>query len=224
MEKKHPKSVAVMQPYIFPYIGYFQLIRAVDEFVFYDDVNFIKRGWINRNRLLINGDDKLISFPCVKPSQNKLIKDIKVDTKQKNYSKILKTIKQSYKKAPNFDTVMPLIEDILTEEYDSISELAIQSVERFIKYIEMNTITLKSSEHFHDSNGLDKADRLIHITKSLDANNYVNAAGGKTLYSKNYFTDKGINLKFLKPQFKSYNQFDDDFCARLISHRRFDVY
>ena len=56
-------KTAIMQPYIFPYLGYFQLVNCVDTFVFYDDVNFIKRGWINRNKILINGKEVLLSFP-----------------------------------------------------------------------------------------------------------------------------------------------------------------
>ena len=73
------KKVAIMQPYLFPYLGYFQLINAVDAFVFYDDVNFIKRGWINRNRILVNNEDQLISIPLIKASQNKLIKDVQIN-------------------------------------------------------------------------------------------------------------------------------------------------
>ena len=89
-----------MQPYIFPYIGYFQLINAVDTFVFYDDVNFIKRGWINRNKILVNGEESLITFPCIKASQNKEIREIEIDLSDKQYKKILKTISFTYKNSP----------------------------------------------------------------------------------------------------------------------------
>ena len=85
-------KIAIMQPYIFPYIGYFQLINAVDTFVFYDDVKFIKRGWINRNKILVNGEESLITFPCIKVSQNKEIREIEIDLSDKQYEKILKTI------------------------------------------------------------------------------------------------------------------------------------
>ncbi len=85
-------KIAIMQPYIFPYIGYFQLIHAADVFVFYDDVNYINRGWINRNRILLNGKDQLFTIPCKEASQNKLIKDIEVLADKKAFQKMLTTM------------------------------------------------------------------------------------------------------------------------------------
>ena len=61
-------KLAIMQPYFFPYIGYFQLIKSVDEFVIYDNIQYTKKGWINRNRILVNGTDYLISLPLKKDS------------------------------------------------------------------------------------------------------------------------------------------------------------
>jgi hypothetical protein len=100
-------KLAIMQPYIFPYIGYFQLIKAVDKFVIYDDVNFINRGWINRNRILVNGKDSLFTIPLKEASQNKLINDIDVNWDDAWKSKWLKTLEQSYKKAPIFNKCCP---------------------------------------------------------------------------------------------------------------------
>src|ERR1700749_5112862 len=106
-------SISIMQPYVFPYIGYFQLIHATDTFVFYDDVNYINKGWINRNRILLNGKDQLITIPCKEASQNKLIKDIEVLNDRKLLDKLLLTIQTAYKKTPYFNEVFPLIEDII---------------------------------------------------------------------------------------------------------------
>ena len=191
-------KVAVVQPYIFPYIGYFQLIYDVDVFVFYDDVNFIKGGWINRNKILSNNASTLISIPCIKASQNKLINEIEINTTSKDYSKILKTIEFSYKKAPFFDSVFPIVASVLNGKNTLISELAIDSIQQVSNYLDIDTKFYRSSEDFSESKGMERADRLIHITKRLEADTYVNPTGGKELYDKAYFKSEDITLQFIE--------------------------
>jgi hypothetical protein len=203
------RTVAIMQPYIFPYIGYFQLIDAADTFVFYDDVNFIKRGWINRNRLLIDGAEKLITFPCIGSSQNKLIKEVKVDTTNREYSKIMKSIQYSYSKAPHFEEVFALIKTLLSAEYKSVAELASQSIVSVLEYLDIKKKIIYSSNEFSETRGMDKAKRLIKLSKCLDADIYLNAIGGKALYRKEEFAACNLELKFLKPNLKPYSQFSN---------------
>src|SRR6185437_13492359 len=102
------------QPYFFPYIGYFQLVYASDVFVFYDDVNYINRGWINRNRILVNGKDQMLTMPCKDASQNKLIMDIEILNNDKTMQNLLATIQMAYKKAPYFRDVYEVIEETIT--------------------------------------------------------------------------------------------------------------
>ena len=138
-------SISIMQPYVFPYIGYFQLIYASDVFVFYDDVNFINRGWINRNRILINGKDHLFTIPCLDASQNKLIKDIEVLNNTKDIKKLLDTIQSAYKKAPQFNTVFQIIQHILEiKENATISELAIKSILLIAEYLELKRTKIRN--------------------------------------------------------------------------------
>ena len=204
-----------MQPYIFPYIGYFQLINSVETFVFYDDVNFIKRGWINRNRILLDEKSHLISFPCLKASQNKLIKDIEIDINSKDYLKILNLISQAYKKAPFYEDVFPLIKSIFESNSKSISTLASLSVKIISEYLKLETLFLFSSISFKESCGLDKADRLIEITKKLNSDHYINAIGGNKIYSKEYFKSKEISLNFIEGYIEPYHQFDQSFKPNL---------
>ena len=209
------KKVAIMQPYIFPYLGYFQLINAVDSFVFYDDVNFIKKGWVNRNRVLINESDKLFTIPCLKASQNKLINEIKVDY-NKEYKKLLKTIEQAYKKAPYFDVTFPIILRILNQEEELLSDKIIKSTILLCEYLDIRKTTFyKSSHDFSESIGVDKADRLIEITKSLNSQHYINPIGGQKLYSKEYFNDREVKLNFIKCDLPVYQQFSNDFIPGL---------
>lgn len=204
--------LAIMQPYLFPYIGYFQLIKAVDKFVFYDDVNFIKGGWINRNRILINGSEHYITVPCVSASQNKRIMDVEVDTKNKEYSNLLKTIEMAYRKAPCFGHVFPILENILSPvEHISISKLAEKSITEISKYLLLETEFLNSSISFQESKGLEKADRLIAICKKTGANIYINTGGGIELYSSHIFEQHKVHLSFIKSNSIHYTQFRNEF-------------
>ncbi|RYF78205.1 MAG: hypothetical protein EOO39_02060, partial [Cytophagaceae bacterium] len=115
-------TLAIMQPYVLPYIGYIQLLNAVDTFVFYDDVAFINRGWVNRNRLLVNGKDHLFTIPLKDASQNKAIREIELANDSKWRGKLLKTIEQSYRKAPQYGVVMPMTERIINFQADTIAD------------------------------------------------------------------------------------------------------
>lgn len=203
-------SVAVMQPYFFPYIGYFQLIQAVEKFIIYDDVGFIKRGWINRNNILINGKENLITIPCRNASQNKLINEINHGLSSKNRKKLLNKIQFAYGKAPFFDTIFPIVQEVILCKKDKISDLAFLSITAVCSYLEIETKFKKSSKTYKNSR-LDKAGRLINITKQEHAENYINPIGGTELYDKETFKKEGVNLFFLKPEELSYTQFGNQF-------------
>ena len=208
-------TIAIMQPYVFPYIGYYQLANAVDTFVFYDDVNFVTRSWINRNRILINGKEKLITFPCLRASQNKLINETQIDLTQKEYDKIKQSIELAYKKAPHFNSVNTLIGEVFNSTADNISTLAIHSVKIVFEYLGINKNWLVSSENFSDSKGLEKQERLINMVTKNNSHVYINAIGGMELYSKDEFKKGNIELYFLKPMMKNYKQLSRDFIPGL---------
>ena len=208
-------AIAIMQPYIFPYIGYFQLIYAADVFVFYDDVNFINRGWINRNRILLNGREQLITIPLQDASQNKLIKDIAVLPDTRNMQKLLGTITAAYAKAPYYKAVYLLIETTLLTAMDTTSEtsiatLAINSILNICNYLGLQRNFKTSSENY-DNRGLKKADRLIDICHREGINHYINASGGKEIYTKEYYAEEGVKLDFLNPELYEYPQFKKPF-------------
>ena len=186
-----------MQPYFFPYIGYWQLINAVDKFVIYDDVNYIKRGWINRNNILVNGEEKLINLRIRRASQNKLINELEVvnDGIYNNYQ--LKVIKASYCHAPFFNNVFPLVERVIRQKEDNLSTYLENSIKEVCKYLSIDTEIIISSE-ISKSNELKGKDKIIEICKQLSADQYLNAIGGQFLYSSPDFQLCGIELKFLK--------------------------
>lgn len=202
-------SLAIMQPYVFPYLGYFQLVDAVDTFVFYDDVHFIKRGWINRNQLLVNGKAHLFSIPLQGASQNKLIHEIAVLKDVKWEQQFFATLQQQYAKAPYYEEVHALVRQVFDTPYQSIADLAIQSVKGISEYVGLSTQFEVSSQQYPETKGLGKADRLIAIAQKKGYDTYVNPSGGKELYKKAYFSDRGVQLYFMENTLLPYSQFKE---------------
>jgi hypothetical protein len=208
-------KTAIIQPYIFPYLGYFQLIQAVNTFVFYDDVNFIKRGWINRNQLLVNNSAHLFSIPLKNASQNKLINEVELAIDDKWMNNFYATLEQNYKKAPYYKDTLNLIQQVFSTNSKTISDLSISSIITISKHIGITTVFKKSSISYSSSKGMEKSNRLIEITKRSNAKIYINPSGGKELYQKNYFKKQNIELSFIENKLSNYPQFNSDFIAGL---------
>ena len=204
-------TVAIMQPYFFPYIGYWQLIYAVDTFVIYDDVNYIKKGYINRNSMLYNNQTFRFTLELRGASQNKLINKIEVGNNKK---KLLKTIEQAYKKAPQFNEVFPLIKSILENEEKNLGKFLGNSIEKISNYLEIDTKIIYSSNTEKD-NSLRAEDKILEICQKLDASKYINAIGGQSLYNRENFSKIGIDLYFLETMEIKYNQFSNTFIPYL---------
>lgn len=207
-------KLGIMQPYFLPYIGYWQLLNAVDKYIIYDDVNYINRGWINRNRILVNGKDKMITLSLKEASQNKLIKEIELVSDEKQRINLLKTISQSYKKAPFYNEIYPMIERILKFNESNLEKFLENSIREIAKYLEINTNIILSSEVAKD-NTLKGKDKILDICKRLGVTEYYNAIGGQELYSYEEFKQNGIELKFLKAKDIKYQQFENEFKENL---------
>ncbi|MGV3556976.1 WbqC family protein [Larkinella arboricola] len=203
-------TIAIMQPYFLPYIGYLQLMNAVDTFIFYDDVAFINRGWINRNRILVNGKDHLITVPLKDASQNRLIADIDLSDDPKWRSKLLQTVGQSYRKAPFYTTVYPLLEKIVNLEVRTIADLIRGSFVFINDYLGIQTKIIPSSDRYHNSD-LKAQERILDICRQEKADRYINPIGGMELYDRQRFTDAGIELFFIQSKRVEYPQFQNDF-------------
>lgn len=204
-------KLGIMQPYFLPYIGYFQLINMVDRYVIYDDVNFIKGGWINRNRILLNNSPFMINIPMEGASSFKKINEINLG---KNKEKILSTIQQAYKKAPYFKNVFPLITDIIQYNNNNLALFISNSICKITEYLQINTEIILSSDIKKD-NELKAQEKVISICKSLNASEYYNAIGGKELYSKEKFAENGLMLKFIQSKPIIYSQFNNEFTPYL---------
>jgi hypothetical protein len=210
-------KVAIMQPYIFPYLGYFQLINEVENFVVYDDVNFIKGGWIHRNRILVNNTDSLFTVPLSKLSSFSPINETRINEKSFEdwKKKFLRSIELAYKKAPNFLEINSLIRRVLDNETLLISELAINSIKEVLSYLNISVNVYVSSNRFSDSKSMNRVERIVSICNDLNSKVYINAIGGTDLYHKEEFKEKGLQLSFIKSQLEPYKQFNNTFISGL---------
>ena len=207
-------KLGIMQPYFLPYIGYWQLMKAVDKYVIYDDVNFIKGGWINRNRILLNGEPKYLNIQMSGASPYKLINEIEINEDKIFIEKNMRMIYGAYKKAPYFSTIYPLVEKILFIEKNNLAEYLTETFTVICDYLEINTELIVSSTLKKDNN-LHGQDKVLSICSSLGATSYYNAIGGQSLYSYEDFRRRGIALKFLKTNKIEYKQFDNVFVENL---------
>lgn len=200
-------KIGIMQPYFFPYLGYFQLISIVNKYVIYDDVNYIKGGWINRNNILLNKQKYLFTIALEQSSPNKLVNEIKI---KDDFIKFRKTIMQAYSKAPFFEDTIKLINLILSHDDRLLSGFTANSIIKISRHLGIDTEFLISSE-IKKNNLLKNQDKVINICKLLMADEYINAIGGIELYNKNDFEMNKITLKFLKTTSINYNQFNNLF-------------
>ena len=185
-----------MQPYFLPYIGYFQMVNAVDTFVFYDNVTYIKNGWINRNRLQ---GGTIFTIPLKDQSSNRLIEDTEILWNPRQTKKLIKTIQQTYSKSPYFNEVFSIVNDLINQQPHTISELAINSVIRFSRYMGIDT-TFKIASLEDYPKGEDKVMSLVNICNSEGIAHYINPIGGQLLYDKPTFKSYGITLNFIETQ------------------------
>jgi hypothetical protein len=204
-------KISIMQPYLFPYIGYFQLINMADKFVIHDDVQYIKGGWINRNRILLNREAYLFTLSIKNDSAFLNINQrFFTENFDKERKKILNIVELSYRKAPYYSNVKKLLDCIFYLDKMNISQMIIHSLKIICDYLDINTQFYISSELTKD-NTLKGEQRVININKCLEADHYINSIGGEKLYSRDVFEKNDIKLSFLQPRFAEYSQFDNQF-------------
>lgn len=195
-------KVAIMQPYLFPYLGYYQLAACVDQFVFCDDVNFIKRGYINRNSILGNGEAVRITLPVVAASQNRKIMEHRFEA---DSDKFINRVAEAYRKAPHFPDVFPRIRQVLSAANRDVTSICRASVATVMDYLDLPFRHRLSSGMDYDREA-GRSGKLIEICKKLGAGTYVNSIGGTALYTQEQFAPHGIELRFLKMREVEYPQ------------------
>lgn len=211
-----------MQPYIFPYIGYFQLINAVNKFVIYDNIQYTKKGWINRNRFLQNGNDAVFSISLMKDSDFLDVRD-RVISPDFNKQKMLNQIKAAYSKARYFERTFTVFEKVILNNETNLFNFIHFSIIEVCRYLNIETQIIKSSE-IDINHDLKAQDKVIAISKALGASVYINPIGGQNLYSRAAFNAHNISLKFIELNSIIYQQFNHEFvsCLSIIDVMMFN--
>tara|TARA_B100001057_G_C22590495_1_gene848781 strand:+ start:188 stop:880 length:693 start_codon:yes stop_codon:yes gene_type:complete len=196
------KRIAISQPYLFPYVGYYQLFNCADEFIFLDDANFIKGGFVNRNFIICNKKITRFNIPIHKKSSNRPINDHYYFINKTQFKNL---ILEGYSKSKNFSVIYDLISNIIEIDDQNVSLINIRSIEMVYKFLGFNK-TFYLSSKILPRGKYKKEDWIIEICKKLNSTNYINSEGGKDLYELDYFKSNGIKLEFLKPNFLEYHQ------------------
>lgn len=208
------KTIAIMQPYFLPYIGYFQLMATVDKFVVLDDVNFINRGWINRNRLLLNGTAHTFTVPLYRASQNRLICDIELVDDSGWRKNLLHTIRHAYGRAPCYAHVSALLEKIINYPTVWLNEFLLNSLHEIVRYLSIEVEIVNTSRLYQNSE-LKGEERILDICSQEKVDTYINPIGGIEIYDRASFLERGIKLCFLHSRPLIYSQGKDEHVSGL---------
>lgn len=230
-------KLAIMQPYFFPYIGYFQAIKSVDKYMLYENLDYITEGWMHRNRILVKYDKPVYIFISLsQKSSNKKIYDIKLDTNSNWRKRIINSIKYNYGGSKFFNDIFPIIEKIINAEYEYLYDYNINCIVSICDYLSIRTKILTHNEKYReleselcliDSNDyslfpdllLTKPDkktaRVLAICKNEKADVFINAIGGTNLYNTEEFAKYGIKLHFINTLHFEYKQFSKTFVPNL---------
>lgn len=202
-------KLGIMQPYFLPYIGYFQLLASVDKFIVYDNIKYTKKGWINRNRMLLNGTDAIFSLPLKKGSDSLDVVERELAA-EFDRRKLLNQFKGAYGRAPQFELTYPLLERIVQRDEANLFRYIHHSIVQLCEHLGINTEIRISSEILIDHE-LKGQDKVLALCKAAGADTYINTIGGVELYAKGDFRIKGIDLQFIKSTPFEYAQFGDAF-------------
>ena len=209
------RTAAMMQPYLFPYLGYFQLIARSDVFVLGDDLQYVKGSWINRNRILVNGQPKLVTFALqggnpFMPINGRWLSDDFAQQAQK----LLKTLEFSYARAPYKAETLELVRRILEHPERNLARFTEHAIRRICAHLQITTPIRIGSELGLPAR-MDKQERVVTIAHKLNAELYINPIGGTELYSPAYFRAHGLVLRFLRMDDLTYPQFKHPFVPSL---------
>ncbi len=205
--------VGIMQPYFLPYVGYFQLLNYCDTFLIYDDIEYTKKGWINRNRFQQNGEIRNFSLNLKSASDYLQIKERELSD-DFDRLKMSRAIEAAYRKAPHFEELIKFLQPIITFESNNLFLYLENSIRMACQYLGITSKIIKTSE-LEIGADLRGQERVLRLCELLDAKQYVNPIGGLDLYDRASFKDRGIELKFIKSRLSPYPQGNFEFVSAL---------
>lgn len=209
------RRLAIMQPYLFPYLGYYQLMAAVDRFMLLDDVNFIKRGWVNRNRILVQGKEHIFTLPVTAASQNRRINDLALHEYPRWRSRFFNTLQRAYARSDHFASAMDILDYALPQEAESLQEVLGHSLISISRTLGIDTEIICTSQVDPEPQQRG-SERILALCRENATREYLNLPGaGRDLYDPADFATAGIRLRFLQPVIQAYPQQAETFVPRL---------
>jgi hypothetical protein len=202
-----------MQPYLFPYLGYFHLLDAVDKFVVLDDVKCPKNGWINRNRVLVNGSPVWFTVPLSSKTKQINEKEYLIDSKLGK--KLQLTLSMAYPRSPNLSTVLPWLQDLVDLKKDGVVKCNLDILRKSMGVLGMKSPEILVSSKLNVKKDLRGEEKILEICSLLDCETYVNLPGGVNLYNRVNFESRDIDLVFIQSNFNEYTQRTNTFVPRL---------
>lgn len=211
--KERIDSVVLMQPYFFPYIGYYSLIDKADIFIVCDEVQYIRQGWMNRNRILnCNTEFHYICMPVIKAPQKTAIKDIRIDQQLQWKTKLRQDLTRYRNYGRYYKNAMEVIEACLAYETDSLTAFHVNSMKQVMAYVGIEGRIEVLSEMNLKLPEIKAADEWgLYVTKALGGKTYCNPPGGMNFYSSQKYTQNGVEILFVINKLAPYNQGRDYF-------------
>jgi hypothetical protein len=212
-EKRIIMKVAVMQPYLFPYLGYFHLLDAVDRFVVLDDVKYPKNGWVNRNRILVNGSPVWFTVPV--SSKSELISEKQYLINEHVRTRLQLSLSLAYSKSSNLSNVLPWLEELEASKGEGVVKANLNFLQKTMRMLGMSSPDIVISSDLQIDKGLRGQDKILEICSHLDCATYINLSGGVNLYSREAFASRGVKLAFIRSNFNRYHQKTESFIPQL---------
>ena len=196
--------VTILQPSYLPWLGFFEQMHRSDQFVLYDDVQFTRRDWRNRNRIRVQEGSVWLTVPVIQKNKyEQSLLETKIDNSTSWKRKHLESIRCHYSKTPFFDLYFPWCEKIFNREWDFLLDLSLETIQYLKGELKINTPLLRSSELGESGN---KSERLISICKQLGATQYLSGESARNYISEKDFSDQGIGLEYQNYQHPEYPQ------------------
>jgi hypothetical protein len=200
----------MMQPYFFPYLGYFALIAATDEWVVFDTAQYIRRGWVNRNRVLSSGKDgwKYIRIPVEKSSQLTRICEMKTASSSVLFTNVVNSL-DDYRcwETPFYDETRQLLEACLTASSDDLTDCLVRCLTQTCEHLQIPFAPrLYSTLDITQPADPQPGDWALQTALQLGATEYLNPPGGRDLFDPTAFHNAGIHLTFLEHKLPRYQQ------------------
>jgi hypothetical protein len=201
-------KLAIMQPYFFPYLGYYSLIKKSDQFILFDTVQFIRRGWIERNRILKPVEGwQYVAVPLIKKELSTIICEMEIRNNEDWRGKLILQLAHYKKKAPFYRETLSVIQDAINMDTNSIVKLNENILKKTCEYFNIPlNISIFSEMNIEIEEVTHPGEWALNITKALNGKDYINPTGGVEIFKREQFTNADIKLNFLGNNLSSYNQ------------------